>query len=343
MGRPPRAAHCLTPEAKSPPRSEESLGSCSVNSNAEKAVQDRRPRRRLARNGLAAVVCSVAVWAAHHWAPLTVEHPLFRSLTGHPSLSVLALEPSEAPALNTAVRVRGHQVRAVARLHRLAVQDAEAAEVLAARLWVHGATEDVRDAGLNAILDAALPRFPEGYRRAFLAEILPAVLPAARKWQVPPSVTLGQAILESGWGRCYLSARYHNLFGVKAGTHLRRVELDSHEYLEGRLQPSRQTFRVYQSKGEGIHHHARLLGSDRRYAHARALWTDGGAFIDAIASRYASSPTYAATVKKIIASNSLDRWDALVAAGAAADAGEDPAAWLGTATDSTLDGIADGS
>ena len=136
---------------------------------------------------------------------------------------------------------------------------------------------------------------------------------------MPPSVTLAQAILESGWGRSTLTRDYHNLFGVKAGRSSQRIRLASREHMRGRLRPSRQTFRSYTSRSQSIWDHAELLGSDRRYAHARPHWTDWRPFLEAIAPRYASSPTYVQAVAEIIELYDLDRWDALIVAAVEAD------------------------
>ncbi|MEC7948788.1 MAG: glucosaminidase domain-containing protein, partial [Myxococcota bacterium] len=293
------------------------------------------------RTGGTALLCILCVAVAAWLGPRSVHVPEVQALFGTPALSMLAV-PAPPPATrHIGHRVRGLQVRAVAELRARASVAPEDAQPLAYRLWVQGRREDVRSAGLDAILDAGIASFPDGFRRQFLAAIVPAVLPAARDWHVPPSVTLAQAILESGWGRSRLSARHHNLFGVKAGSSDKKVSMASREHKWGRLRASRETFRTYRDKGESIAHHARLLGEDRRYAHARPLWTDGPAFLAAIAPRYASSPRYVAKVSQIIDLYELDRWDALVAAAAAEDAGVDPGAWLQEANTRHLDALAD--
>ena len=298
-------------------------------------------RRRPLRTAIAALLCGLAVAVAAWLGPRTVHTPTLLGLTTHPTLAVLAAAPPAATTPDLTVRARGLQVRAVGALRALQAASPDDAQPLAFRLWVRGQREDVREAGLQVILDAGIATFPKGYRRRFLAEIVPAVLPAARDHHVPPSITLAQAILESGWGRSKLSARHHNLFGVKAGASDRRIRMASREHRRGRLRASRETFRTYDDKGESIAHHARLLGEDRRYAHARPLWTDGPAFLEAIAPRYASSPKYVAKVSEIVDHYELDRWDALVAAAAAEDAGVDSRAWLDEAMEPFTDAITD--
>ena len=273
--------------------------------------------------------------------PRTVGADWLRPAVDHPVWSDLLRETVRPSAALTLVRARGLQVQAVGTLPAMTEADQDLAQPLAYRLWVHGLRPDIREVGLAEILDVGIESFPEGYRRRFFAELVPAVLPAARQWHVPPSITLAQAILESGWGRSRLSARHHNLFGVKAGASERRVRMASREHRWGRLRPSRETFRTYTDKGESIAHHARLLGQDRRYAHARPVWSDGEAFLEAIAPRYASSPHYVAKVTEIVSYYELDRWDALVVAAAAEDAGIDAAPWMRAAVERFSDAVSD--
>ncbi len=61
--------------------------------------------------------------------------------------------------------------------------------------------------------------WPDGHTGEFLAAIAPSAFDAGLRYCVPPSVTMAQAALESGWGRSQLASRHHNLFGVKDFTH----------------------------------------------------------------------------------------------------------------------------
>lgn len=220
-------------------------------------------------------------------------------------------------------RVRGLHIAAYNEAQQAIVDnDSARAEQLFRELWVHADDPTIRADARDALVASAAADWPQGFRSRFLASLAPAVLDAAREHHVPPSVTLAQAILESGWGRSGLTARYHNLFGVKAGRSTQRVRLASREYVSSRRgwQRTRGTFRRYESRAASIRDHAALLGTDRRYAHARPLWTDWHAFLTAIAPRYASSPTYVGAVSEIVELYGLDRWDALVAEAVAHDA-----------------------
>jgi flagellum-specific peptidoglycan hydrolase FlgJ len=301
-----------------------------------------------------AILCMASLAVAIDAGPHTTQLPLALQVTDHPAARELAaVVPSDTERSQTgrpdpaqllpdpSVRVRGLQVRRLAQARTLAATDLAAAQPAARSLWVHATRDDVRDAALELILSDARDQWTPGFRQDFLMDLLPSVLPAARRWNVPPSATLAQAILESGWGRSKLTTRYHNLFGVKAGASDQKVRMASREHLWGKLRPSRQTFRTYESTGESIAHHARLLGSDRRYAHARPLWSDWHAFLVAIAPRYASSPKYVARISEIVALYDLDKWDALAVAAAAADADVDARPWLARANAWGNDALAD--
>jgi flagellum-specific peptidoglycan hydrolase FlgJ len=188
----------------------------------------------------------------------------------------------------------------------------EAADALARDYYINDSSLETRQHALMIIAEVARRGWPEDYRGTFLATLLPDVLDASRNHRVPPSVALGQAILESGWGRSGLSTQHYNLFGVKAGSSKQRVEVPTREHSGTAMFMTRATFRTYESIRESISHHSLVLGTDRRYAHARPYWTDWKAFLEAIAPRYASAPTYAARVSHLIQRYHLDAWDAMI-------------------------------
>ena len=237
-------------------------------------------------------------------------------------IHTLVPTPTKGPTSRAALeaQARGHHVALFLQADEaLADGDMARAEALYTRLFVHSNSWRMRSQARDGLVQIAADQWPPGFRSTFLTSLSPAVLTAARAHRVPPSVTLAQAILESGWGRSGLTREYHNLFGVKAGRSTQKIRLASHEHMRGRLRPSRQTFRRYASKAQSVWDHAELLGSDRRYAHARGHWTDWRAFLEAIAPRYASSPTYVAAVSKIVELYDLDRWDNLIVQAVEAD------------------------
>jgi lysozyme len=220
-------------------------------------------------------------------------------------------EQDEARALQIQILL---QARAADARH-----DPAAAHAAWSTLYIHADDPAFRAAARDALVHHAGQSWPGGFRADFLTSLSPTVLSASRAHQVLPSVTLAQAVLESGWGRSGLTRGYHNLFGVKAGSSSKRICLASWEYIGGRFWPSHQIFCRYDSKAQSIRAHAELLSTDRRYAHARKHWTNREDFLDAIAPRYASSPNYVRAVNEIIELYALDRWDDLIIAAVEAD------------------------
>jgi len=143
--------------------------------------------------------------------------------------------------------------------------------------------------------------FPGGTQGDFLRALAPSVLLASRDSAVPPSVTLAQAILESGWGRSSLARDANNLFGVKAQSHEPSVRLTGGS-----------RYRAYGSWEESLRDHNSLLTTSPRYAAAQAHLDDWEAFLRALAPVYASSHAYVRQISGLVERYRLDRWDPLI-------------------------------
>ena len=122
---------------------------------------------------------------------------------------------------------------------------------------------------------------------------------------------MAQAILESGWGRSSLSAKYNNLFGIKAGSNWngKTVNLKTGEQ---RSNGSRYTinadFRVYDNVADSIEDHALLLCKDR-YKNVIASKNYKDACYAVKAAGYATSINYAKNLIRIIEQFGLNQWD----------------------------------
>ena len=53
------------------------------------------------------------------------------------------------------------------------------------------------------------------HSQAFIESVAQGAINGWQTYKVLPSITVAQAILESGWGNSYLSTAAHNLFGIK--------------------------------------------------------------------------------------------------------------------------------
>ena len=155
-------------------------------------------------------------------------------------------------------------------------------------------------------------RWPAGYRRSFLEKIAVGALVSAQLNQIPPSIIMSQAILESGWGRSHLAIEFNNLFGIK-GTGNQTVNIRTFERnSRNKRYPKWAKFRVFEDTQEAIVYHGRLLAKDRRYYRARLFRHDWRQFIELAAPYYASAPTYSRQVSSIIETYDLDIWDKIV-------------------------------
>ena len=130
---------------------------------------------------------------------------------------------------------------------------------------------------------------------------------ASRSTGIPAKFMLGQAALESGWGRREIKAAdgtaSHNLFGIKAtsGWKGKVVEIPTTEYVNGRPQTRMEKFRAYDSYAEGFQDYARLLTTNPRYEKVIANAQDASGFAQGLQrAGYATDPNYAAKLTRII-------------------------------------------
>jgi flagellar protein FlgJ len=144
----------------------------------------------------------------------------------------------------------------------------------------------------------------------FQARLMPHAQAASRITGIPAQFMLGQAALETGWGKREIRAAdgtpSHNLFGVKAGGNWKGavVEAVTTEYVNGVPQKSVEKFRAYDSYADAFRDYANLLRGNPRYAGvmaqaAQGLDADG--FANGLQrAGYATDPNYADKLSRII-------------------------------------------
>lgn len=84
------------------------------------------------------------------------------------------------------------------------------------------------------------------------------------EYKILPSVTMAQAILESGWGESALSSKYNNLFGIKADDRWNGKTINM-ETKENYNDVIKGNFRAYKNYEESIKDHGKFLSENSRY------------------------------------------------------------------------------
>lgn len=126
---------------------------------------------------------------------------------------------------------------------------------------------------------------------------------------VPASVTVAQAIVETGWGKHTIGSA-KNLFGIKGKGPAGSVTVPTKEYVNGQWVTIQAAFARYNSFEESITEHARFFLRNKRYAKALAVKGDAEAFAREIhKAGYATGPDYATQLIKIMRQNNLRRFD----------------------------------
>lgn len=146
----------------------------------------------------------------------------------------------------------------------------------------------------------------------FVNRIWSHAVDAARSIGVPPQFMVGQAALESGWGKHEIrnadGSGTHNLFGVKAGRGWNgpSVEKTTTEYVNGVAHKTTAKFRVYASYGEAFKDYAKLIGGNPRYAGVMAQAQDAQGFARGLQrAGYATDPAYADKLVRVINSTTM--------------------------------------
>lgn len=93
----------------------------------------------------------------------------------------------------------------------------------------------------------------------FIEALAPHAKSIQRRHGILPSIILGQAILESDWGKSELSRKYHNLFGMKAYGDGEKVLLKTKEYTNDKWIEVEAEFKVYENWEASMDDHAALF------------------------------------------------------------------------------------
>jgi hypothetical protein len=155
--------------------------------------------------------------------------------------------------------------------------------------------------------DAPLPG--TATQQAFIKQVASGAMATQRRYGVPASVTIAQAIDESGWGQSLLATSDHNLFGIKGTGPAGSDQQPTQEVINGQLVNLPASFQIYQDIAQSIDAHGRLLAHSGDYADAMARSKDPDAFAAALTGIYATDPSYGAKLIQLMKQYDLYRFD----------------------------------
>jgi flagellar protein FlgJ len=135
--------------------------------------------------------------------------------------------------------------------------------------------------------------------QSFVNRLLPEAEAASASSGIPARYMLGQAALETGWGRTEIRGadgqNSHNLFGIKAGAGWkgRTVDIVTTEYVNGVPQKQVDRFRAYDSYADAFRDYANLLKTNARYQNVIGAGDAAGFAQGLQRAGYATDPAYA--------------------------------------------------
>ncbi|MEC0228072.1 glycoside hydrolase family 73 protein [Paenibacillus alba] len=141
-------------------------------------------------------------------------------------------------------------------------------------------------------------------KESFIDQVAPAAQADMLGYGILASVTIAQAILESGWGR---SAPGNNLFGIKGSGQQQATQ----EFINGKWVQIVDGFRVYECWADSIRDHSLLLSQNLRYKNVLNERNYQIASKELQRAGYATDPKYADKLIQIIEGSDLTRFDQL--------------------------------
>jgi flagellar protein FlgJ len=154
---------------------------------------------------------------------------------------------------------------------------------------------------------ARVESYAPAHVEAFVQNLLPHAQAASASTGIPARFMLGQAALETGWGKAEIRGadgqNSHNLFGIKAGGSWKgkTVDIVTTEYVNGKAQKQVESFRAYDSYADSFRDYANLLRGNARYQDVIAQGQDAVGFAQGLQQAgYATDPRYAQKLMGVI-------------------------------------------
>jgi peptidoglycan hydrolase FlgJ len=150
--------------------------------------------------------------------------------------------------------------------------------------------------------------YKSDFQQSFIDKLRAPAQQASRSTGIPAHLILGQAALESGWGKREIKmadgSDSHNLFGIKADKDWngKVAEVTTTEYHNGIAAKQVERFRAYASYTESFQDYAKLLSNNPRYSGILGE-ADAKAFAQGLQQAgYATDPRYADKLAGVIGS-----------------------------------------
>lgn len=141
----------------------------------------------------------------------------------------------------------------------------------------------------------------------FIQRMLPHAQAASNDSGIPAKFMIGQAALESGWGKHEIKTsngvNSHNLFGIKADASWKGKVANSvtTEYINGVKETRVEKFRAYDSYSDAFKDYAKLISQNPRYENAMNNTHDASAYAHALQrAGYATDPQYGKKLTQVI-------------------------------------------
>lgn len=169
------------------------------------------------------------------------------------------------------------------------------------------ARENVQNFTLPQAPLANAVRTVAGKTQQFIQQMLPHAQAASNDSGIPAQFMLGQAALESGWGKHEIKTaggvNSHNLFGIKADANWKGKVVNSTttEYVNGTRETRVEKFRAYDSYSDAFRDYAKLISQNPRYQQAMNSTHDASAYAHALQrAGYATDPQYGKKLTQVI-------------------------------------------
>lgn len=165
-----------------------------------------------------------------------------------------------------------------------------------------------RNANVNA--NAAVSENLPKTGNSFIDSVSKAAIQSQRATGVPASVTIAQALIESGSGKSGLTQKANNYFGIKGTGPAGSIKLPTREVINGRSVTVKADFRAYNNAAESFTDHGKFFQQNSRYSKALQHTDDAHRFAQEIQKAgYATDPNYAKTINSVIDKYNLTKFD----------------------------------